>query len=380
MVTSNVGTESRWAWTEVDLGALDYNVKAFKKLLKPDTKMMAVVKADAYGHGAERCAFAALIAGADRFGVATVEEGIKLREAGIEVPIQLLSEPPVEAIAALIEYELIPAATTEEFLKELSREALLADKTALYHVAVNTGMNRIGFRPDDVVRVVLRAAALPHIKMEGIFTHFATADVAGDWDAQDAFSLFDQVVDSLRANDIDPGIVHCANTAATILMPETHFDMVRIGIGLYGLHPSRDTIKLLNLEPVMAIKARATLVKPIAMGEGVSYGLTWHAFERGSIATLPIGYADGLPRRLSNKMECLVGGKRVQQVGRICMDQFMCEIPASMEVHKGDEFVLVGKQGNEEISLDALADEAGTINYELACLLGSMRMQRVYIG
>ena len=379
-MASSVETESRWAWTEIDLGALDYNVRAFRKLLQPNTKMMAVIKADAYGHGAERCAFAALVAGVDRFAVATVGEGMKLREAGIEVPIQLLSEPPVESIPELLEYDIIPAATTEEFLKNLSREALLADKSALYHLAINTGMNRIGFRPDDVARVCLRAATLPNIKLEGVFTHFATADVAGDWDAQDALAAFEHAVESLRNNDIDPGIVHCANTAATIMLPETHFDMVRVGIGLYGLHPSRDTVKLINLEPVMSIKARTTLVKPIAMGEGVSYGLTWHAFERGSIATLPIGYADGLPRRLSNKMEFLVKGKRVHQVGRICMDQCMCEILSSLDVHQGDEFVMVGKQGDDEITMDELADEVGTINYELACLLGSMRLPRVYVG
>lgn len=372
--------QTRWAWTEIDLGALDYNVRAFKKLLKPSTQMMAVVKADAYGHGAERCALAALVAGADRFGVATVREGIALRDAGIEAPIQMLSEPPVEAIKDVLDFDLIPAVTTEEFLHALSREAMLADKTALYHLKINTGMNRIGFRPSDVAAVALRAATLPGIKLEGVFTHFATADVAGDWDAQDALNSFEAAVDSLRANQVDPGIVHCANTAATIMLPETHFDMVRVGIGLYGLHPSRDTEKLINLEPVMSVKTRATLVKPLAMGEGVSYGLTWHAFSRCALATLPIGYADGLPRRLSNALEFLVKGKRAQQVGRICMDQCMCEVPASLDIKAGEEFVLVGKQGDEEITLDELAREVGTINYELACLLGSMRLERIYVG
>lgn len=373
-------TELRWAWTEIDLDAFRHNVRAFKKLLKSETKMMAIIKADAYGHGAKECAFAALTAGADRFGVATVSEAITLREAGIENPIQLLAEPPQSSISALLEYDIIPAATTEEFLSALSREALIADKTALYHLAVNTGMNRIGFRPDDVAMVALRASRLPNIFMEGVFTHFATADVAGDWDAQDAFEAFGRAVASLEANDIDPGIVHCANTAATILLPETHLDMVRVGIGLYGLHPSRDTKGLIDLEPVMSVKARATLVKPISMGEGVSYGLTWHAFERGMIATLPIGYADGLPRVLSNKMQLLVGGKRAEQVGRICMDQCMCVVPPSVDASVGDEFVIVGKQGDDEISMDALADAVGTINYELACVLGSLRLPRVFVG
>lgn len=375
-----MGAETRWAWVEIDLGALDYNVRAFRKLLKPETQMMAVVKADAYGHGAAKCAFTALVAGANRFGVATVKEGVALRQAGIEAPIQLLSEPPYEAIRDLLEYDIIPAVTTEDFLHALSEAALLSDRTALYHLAINTGMNRIGFRPDDVASVALRAAALPNIKLEGVFTHFATADVAGDWDAQDALSAFEGAVESLRANGIDPGIVHCANTAATIMMPEAHFDMVRVGIGLYGLHPSRDTEKLINLEPVMSIKTRATLVKPIGMGEGVSYGLTWHAFSRCSIATLPIGYADGLSRRLSNKMEFLTHGKRVHQVGRICMDQCMCEVPNGLNVSLGDEFVMVGKQGDECITLDELAQEVGTINYELACLFGSMRLEHVYVN
>jgi len=372
-------TDRRWAWAEIDLGALDYNVREFKKLLSPRTRLMAVVKADAYGHGAVKCAFAALVAGADRFGVATVDEAIALREGGIEAPIQLLSEPPVTAISDLLHYNIIPAVTSEVFLGELSSAATLRGGEALYHLVVNTGMNRIGFRPDDIARVANLAHVLPHIRLEGVFTHFATADVEGDWDAQKQLTTFTRAVDSIRSNDIDPGIVHCANTPATILLPETHFDMVRVGIGLYGLHPSEATKGRIDLEPVMTVKARASLVKPISLGEGVSYGLTWHAFERADIATLPLGYADGVPRIASNNLECLVRGKRVPQVGRVCMDQFMCEVDPDAHIAAGEEFVLIGRQGDERISMDEVAQKSDTINYEIACALGSMRLERIYV-
>lgn len=386
-------TNMRWAWAEIDLAALDYNVRTFKKLLAPKTRLMAVVKANAYGHGVAEIALGALVAGADRFGVATAAEAFELRNSGITAPIQLLSEPPVTAIDALLEADIIPAVTNEFFLTALAERAVVLGKDALVHIKVDTGMNRIGFAPHEVPRLYARVGSMANVSIEGVFTHLATADSLNDWDAVAQVELFARTVTEIRTAGFDAGIVHCANTAATILMPESHYDMVRVGIGLYGLHPSKATYGKIELTPVMSVKARATKVKPIALGDGVSYGLTWRAFEPCSIATLPLGYADGIPRRASNELDVLCGGRRLRQVGRICMDQLMVEVPKDMDVQEGDEFVLVGAQGGEStvgshgaqngehsterILLDEVAEKAQTINYELACALG-LRLEKTY--
>lgn len=370
-------TDMRWAWAEIDLSALDHNVRTFKKLLSPSTRLMAVVKADGYGHGAAEIALGALVAGADRFGVATTAEALELRAAGISAPIQLLSEPPVTTIDTLLKADIIPAVTNEFFLSAYAERAVVLGKEALVNIKVNTGMNRIGFTPAEVPRIYALVSSMANIRIEGIFTHLATADVAGDWDAVAQAELFARTIEQLRTAGFDAGIVHCANTAATVLMPETHYDMVRVGIGLYGLHPSKATYGKIDLAPVMSVKARASKVKPISLGEGVSYGLTWHAFEPCEIATLPLGYADGIPRRASNELDVLFRGTRLRQVGRVCMDQLMVEIPQNITAHEGDEFVLVGEQEGERILLDEVAEKAQTINYEIACALG-LRLERIY--
>lgn len=370
-------TDMRWAWAEVDLSALDHNIRTFKKLLSPRTRFMAVVKANGYGHGFAEIALGALVAGADRFGVATVAEALTLRESGINSPIQILSEPPVTAIDALLEADIIPTVTTEFFLTALSERAIILEKDALVHIKVNTGMNRIGFAPREVPKIYAHVASMPRVTIEGVFTHFATADVVNDWDAVSQAELFAQTISDIRTAGFDAGIVHCANTAATILMPETHYDMVRVGIGIYGLHPSKATYGKIGLAPVMSVKARATKITPASLGDGVSYGLTWHAFEPCEIATLPLGYADGIPRRASNELDVLFEGKRLRQVGRICMDQLMVELPQGVTARVGDEFVLVGEQGGEQILLDEVADKAQTNNYEIACALG-LRLEKSY--
>jgi len=370
-------TESRWAWAEIDLGAIESNVAVLKALTKRGTLFMAVVKADGYGHGAIRVARAALAAGAERLGVATVAEGLELRGAGISAPIHVLSEPPETTVPQILEHGLIPSVYTREFAGALGRTAAARGVEALYHLKVDTGMNRVGVRAEEASRFAAMLAEFPGLRLEGTFTHFATADVPGDWDVTRQLQRFKEVLDEMRTEKVDPGIVHSANSPATILMPETHFDMVRCGIAIYGLHPSRSTYGEVALAPAMSVKARATLVKRIGMGEGVSYGLTWRAGTQATVATLPLGYADGVHRVLSNAMPVLLNGKRVAQVGRVCMDQLMVEVPRGAEAQRGSEFVLVGRDGSESISLDELADLAGTINYEIACSLG-MRLERVY--
>lgn len=371
-------TDNRWAWCEIDLSAIDYNIRQIRKLMQPKTQFMAVIKADAYGHGLVEVARAAYVAGADRFGVATVDEAVKLRLGGVRAPIQILSEPPVTALPLLMEHDIIPTITNRSFFGELSRAAQRAKKVAKYHLKVETGMNRIGFHPHDVVSVLSEARSIPHIELEGVFTHFATADVAGDWDARNQLRTFGEVLRQLEQADITVPIRHCANTAATMLIPESHYDMVRVGIGLYGLHPSEDTVDTVKIEPARTVKAQAIYVKSVAMGEGVGYGLTWSSYKPCDIATLPLGYADGIPRLASNSMEVLYRGKRMEQVGRVCMDQLMVALPANSGVAVGDEFVIVGEQDGAKITLEELSAHAQTINYEMTCRLGQ-RLEKVYV-
>lgn len=370
-------TDRRWAWTEIDLGAIARNVRTLKSLTSPGTLFMAVVKADGYGHGAVRSARSALAAGADRLGVATLDEGIALREAGITAPVQVLSEPPETAIPLLLDNSITSTLYTHEFAMALAAEGVRRGVEARYHLKIDTGMNRIGVAAAEAPAFAAGLKGVPGLALEGTFTHFATADVPGDWDFESQTERFADAIAAMRTEGVDPGIVHAANSPATILRPESHFDMVRCGIAIYGLHPAPSTYGVIDLAPAMAVKARASLVKRIAMGEGVSYGMTWRAVAPSTIATLPLGYADGVHRVLSNKMSALLGGVRVPQVGRVCMDQLMLEVPRGIEARRGDEVVIVGTQGKERIIMDEQAELAGTINYELACSFG-MRLPRVY--
>lgn len=370
-------TDSRWAWAEIDLSAIAHNVNVLKGRTAPGTLFMAVVKADGYGHGAVEVARAAIAAGADRLGVATVDEAVELRSAGVNAPLQVLSEPPVSTVSTLLEHRITPTLYTKEFAGALGRAAALRGVDAPYHLKVDTGMNRIGVAYPDAALFATMLAEFPGLRLEGTFTHFATADVPGDWDAVRQLKRFRGVIDAMRTEKLDPGIVHAANSPATILMPESHLSMVRCGIALYGLHPAASTYSAIDLRPAMSVRARATLVKRIGMGEGVSYGLTWHAGASALIATLPLGYADGVHRTLSNSMEVLVGGVRAPQVGRVCMDQFMVEVPRGADAQRGTVFTVVGEDCGARILMDEQAQRAGTINYELACSFG-MRLPRVY--
>jgi len=369
--------ETRWAWAEIDLSAIEHNVRALSALTPSTTRFMAVVKADGYGHGAVPVARAALAAGATHLGVATVAEGVELRESGITAPVHILSEPPESGVPQIIEHDLVPALFTREFAGALGRAGAASGIEIGYHLKVDTGMNRIGVRAEEAASFAATLAEFPGLRLEGTFTHFATADLPNDWDMERQLDRFRSVLDEMRTEGVDPGVVHAANSPATVLYPASHFDMVRCGIAIYGLHPSAYSRGKVDLQPAMAVKARTTLVKRIGMGEGVSYGLTYRAAAPATIATLPLGYADGVHRVLSNRMEALAAGRRHKQVGRVCMDQLMVEVPRGLDVHRGDEFVLVGEQAGERILMEELAELAGTINYEMACAFG-MRLPRIY--
>lgn len=368
----------RYAWVEIDSGAIAHNVAALKARTPAGTRFMAVVKADGYGHGAAQTARAALGAGADRLGVATVEECVSLREAGVSARLHILSEPPVESIPLLLEHDVVPTVTSRAFATALSREAARLDRETSYHLKIDTGMNRIGVRAEDAADMAIRLDGLPGVVMEGAFTHFATADVLADWDFDRQMERFGAALDEMKTEGVRPRIVHAANSAATVLHPEAHFDLVRCGIAIYGLHPSAATRGSIDLRPAMSVKSRVSFVKRVGLGDGVSYGLTWHAGAPTTIATLPLGYADGVHRLLSNRMDVLIGGRRCRQVGNVCMDQLMVEVPAGLEVSPGDEAVLVGEQGGERIVMNELAEAAGTINYEMACGF-ALRMERIHL-
>jgi alanine racemase len=370
-------TDLRWAWAQIDTSAITKNVASLKALTKRGTRFMAVVKADGYGHGAVPAALAALSGGADCLGVATVAEAVELRDAGISAGVQLLSEPPQTAIPTLLECDIVSAVTTREFAVELGRAAATRGVTARYHLKIDSGMNRIGIRAEDAAAFARNLADFPGLALEGTFTHLATADVAGDWEVTRQLQRFETALAEMRTEGVNAGIVHAANSPATMLYPESHYDMVRCGIAIYGLQPSQATGRVMGLVPAMSVKARATLLKRIGMGESVSYGFTWTAPAPTTVATLPLGYADGVHRVLSNSMEVLLGGKRCPQIGRVCMDQLMVEVPRDVSATRGDEVVIVGEQGGDHIPMETLAEKAGTINYELACAFG-MRLERIY--
>lgn len=376
---------TRWAWAEIDLGAVRHNMKVARDFVGEKTHILAVVKADGYGHGAIQVARTALDSGADHLAVATVDEGIKLREGGITAPILMLAEPPISAIPFILENNLTPTVTTIDFALALGEQADLAHRQAGFHLGVNTGMNRIGIHYTEAIEFLKTIDFHRGLRLEGVFTHFATADASDDWDFKIQLSHFTECIEAMRMAGIDPGLVHCANSASIIRYPQTYFDMVRWGICLYGLHPSSVTYGKADLRPAMSIHARVTHVKEPPLGEGVSYGLLYRSPGSVQIATLPLGYADGLRRNLSDNMSVLYKGYLMPQVGRICMDQCMFEVsPGPSRVHPvprvevGDEVVIIGEQGDNLMTLDMMADALGTINYELACGFG-MRLPRVYV-
>ena len=379
--------EDRWAWVEIDLDALRQNTSAIRRMIARDAQMMCVVKADAYGHGAVRCAKATRLSGADQFAVATVTEGVELREAGIREPIAILSEPPDETVQTIVDYDLSPALFRQDFALALGECAAAAGKVATYHLAIDTGMTRIGVNWRDVLELRRSIDFHRGIECAGTFTHFATADVIGDWDYNMQARRFAEAVHALEDAGLNTGLVHCANTPATMLHADVHWDMCRAGIGLYGLHPSAATRRKVRLMPVMSVRGRITRVEHPEVGTGVSYGLTYRVPKPNiQICTVPMGYADGLSRNLSGNMDVLVNGERCRQVGRICMDQFMFEVIVNnvrayrptRAVEYGDVVTILGRDGDEILTADDMAAKRDTINYEVVCDFG-LRLQKMYV-
>lgn len=367
-------------WAEINLGAIAHNTAELSRLCRPGAGLMAVVKANAYGHGMLEVSRIALGAGATWLGVARVDEGVSLRRAGFDCPVLVLGYTPDEALRDVVDYSLAQTVYSPGGAEELSRQAGLAGKRVAVHIKIDTGMGRLGFRPgDNLVDEILRCARLPNLEPQGVFTHFAMADAADDTYTRYQFATFLEILDQLARRGLEFPVRHCANSAALIQHPETRLDLVRAGISLYGLPPSPEVnLAGVSLQPAMSLKARVAHIKPVEQGARISYGCTYAAPGPTVIVTVPAGYADGYSRLLSSRGSVLVQGQRAPIVGRVCMDQCMADVGHIAGVAPGDEVVLLGRQGGEEISADEIAGLMGTINYEVLCMV-SYRVPRLYV-
>ncbi|MHB8680797.1 MAG: alanine racemase [Acidimicrobiales bacterium] len=382
----------RPVWAEVDLGAVRHNASLLARLAAP-AELCVVVKADGYGHGAVAVAVAALQGGATRLAVALVEEGMALRQAGIDAPILVLSEPPAEAMDELVAHGLTPTVYTRAGVRALSEAADAARLTVGAHVKVDTGMHRVGADPADAAEIVGAVVAGPHLRFEGLWTHFAVAD--GTLAEDVAFTAtqlarFAEVRRVLADAGIEATVHHAANSAGTIAHRDSRLDMVRCGIALYGLLPAPELAGALeealgalspgqSLRPVLSLRARVSLVRSLDEGERLSYGRRYPLPEASTVATIPIGYADGVPRRYFEAGgRVLIGGRALPLAGTVTMDQIMVDCGPGASVQVGDEVVLIGSQGEEAVSAWDWAGRLGTIAYEIVCGIGP-RVPRVLV-
>ena len=374
----------RWAWAQIDLGALRHNVATLAAHLAPQ-QLWAVVKADAYGHGAVECARVALQSGAHGLCVALVQEGIELRQAGINAPILIMSEQPEEQFRDIISYGLIATLYNESTIVRFARMASELEIMASVHVKVDSGMHRVGVQPDNAVRVASLVAESQWLTLDGMFTHLATADVADTQFAQQQVSIFTRAVEQVRAFEIEVRHVHISNSASAIRKLDSGIDctMARVGIAMYGIPGDAATnsfgaVHQIELRPVMSVHARVSHVQRVVAGQGVSYGLKRPLESDATIATLPLGYADGVPRGLWESGSVLINGTRYAFAGVITMDQILVNC-GNDAVSIGDEAVLIGEQGPECITANDWAIKMGTIGYEIVCAI-SARMPRNYIN
>ena len=373
----------RQAWVEIDMGAFDHNVKEIKKQLN-GVQMIGVIKANGYGHGATECAKVLKYNGCEHYAVATVEEGVNLREDGIEGSILVLGLTPIQCVDTMVEYNLTPVVMNYDYVKALSDEVVKQGEDGFKCLfALDTGMGRIGFRvfTDEERTVAVEAfkkmSALPGISIPGVITHFSTADEEQREYTGKQIANYNAFIEKLAAEGINPKKI-CANSAAIMVYPEVHFDASRPGIILYGLAPSGYLKgKVLDLKPVMSVHAEILNLKTVPAGTSVSYARKFTSEKETKIATIGLGYADGYSRLNSGKIFVLCGGVKCPVVGNICMDQCMVDVTEVPDVKIGDEIVVMGKQGNLEYSADDIAAINGTINYEVTCCF-DLRLPKVY--
>lgn len=371
----------------IDLSALADNLGEIRRIIGPAPRIMGVVKADAYGHGALTIAETILDEGADFLAVARISEAVELRNAGISAPVLLLGDVEGDQVPYLGRQDIRTTVTSLEIARFLSRAAVKSAVSLKVHIKVDTGMGRLGFMPDSFSQLpfpisiadkIKTICQLPGLEVEGIYTHFANADCRDKTHAELQLSLFTQLLGELEEMGIRPAIRHAANSAALLEMPHTHLDMVRAGIAMYGLWPSEEMDRTrAALKPVMSITSRIIHLKQVPAGFAVSYGSTYRSTRETRIATVPIGYADGYKRLLSSRADMIVRGTRVPVAGRVCMDMTMIDVGALPRVQVGDRVTILGRQQESEVSAEEIATLCGTINYEVVSSL-TRRMPRRY--
>lgn len=368
-------------YAKIDLDAIAYNMEQMKQNIRPETKVMAVIKADGYGHGAVQIAEMMerwnYIWG---FAVATLDEAVVLRTEGIQKPILVLGCVFPDQYMEMLKHEIRMNIYTEEMAESISRMAAREGKTAYMHIKLDTGMSRLGFGINEQsAETIKRISEMPNVNMEGIFTHFTKADEKDKSFTKKQIQEFVWMTERLKEKNVRFAYEHCSNSAGIIDVPEANFDIVRAGISTYGLYPSEEVDKTnVKLKPALALKSHVAFVKEIESGTPVSYGGTFVAKEKMKIATIPVGYADGYPRSLSNKGYVLIRGKKAPILGRVCMDQFMVDVTQIEGVSFGDKVTMIGKDGNEILPVEVLSELSGRFNYEFVCDLGK-RIPRVYV-
>jgi len=373
----SVDFSGRWGWAEVHTGLIQHNVAVIAERVAP-ARVWAVVKANAYGHGAIPVAQAALQAGAQGLCVAIVDEGVALRRAGATCPILVLSEQPQEMNDFMVGYELTPTVSTTRGAATLAAAASAADKKVSVHIKIDTGMHRMGVAPSEVVNLAKFVSSFDSLSIEGVYTHFAVADEPNHPANKKQLDVFNSCLDTLASAGISPALVHAANSAAALSMPDSRFSMVRVGIAMYGLLPGPGVADFCaGLIPALSLKARITAVRWVDEGEAVSYGLRTPLKQTSLIATIPLGYADGVPRTLSTtEIRVLVNGIPRRIAGTVTMDQLMIDCEQDSAVTVGDEVVLIGKQGDAKVTADEWANALGTIGYEIVCGIGPRVFRR----
>lgn len=368
-------------YAKIDLDAIAYNMEQMKQNIRPETKVMAVIKADGYGHGAVQIAEMMerwnYIWG---FAVATLDEAVVLRTEGIQKPILVLGCVFPDQYMEMLKHEIRMNIYTEEMAESISRMAAREGKTAYMHIKLDTGMSRLGFGINEQsAETIKRISKMPNVNMEGIFTHFTKSDEKDKSFTKKQIQEFVWMTERLKEKNVRFAYEHCSNSAGIIDVPEANFDIVRAGISTYGLYPSEEVDKTnVKLKPALALKSHVAFVKEIESGTPVSYGGTFVAKEKMKIATIPVGYADGYPRSLSNKGYVLIRGKKAPILGRVCMDQFMVDVTQIEGVSFGDKVTMIGKDGNEILPVEVLSELSGRFNYEFVCDLGK-RIPRVYV-
>jgi alanine racemase len=371
-------TQYRPTYAEVDLGSIRSNVRALCERIGPDIEKLALVKANAYGHGDVEVARACLDAGATRLGVALVEEALRLRDAGIGAPVLVVIEAMPEAAKEIVAQKITPSVFTRAGAGALSDAAAAAGATIGVHVCVDTGMHREGAPLESAAAFVEDVARLPGIEVEGLWSHFASSDEEGNPFTAQQLDRFADVCDAVERRGIEIAVKHIGNSVAAIVQPEARLDMVRMGLAIYGMYPAAWLRPHIDLTPAMRLVAAVGAVRRIGPGEGVSYGHDYVSTSDTTIASVLIGYGDGYHRRLSSRADVLVAGRRRRLAGRVTMDQVMVDC-GDEDVAVGDEVVCIGRQGTEHVSADELAEIAGTINYEIVCGI-TARVPRVHKG